>query len=233
MVRDVHLADRLNGYFAQALPLIRAAQASQPRPRSVPAARLAAIFSQARDPLERLQGATCSNVWSTAGLGADEVRICSVLAKLWDWHHYGHEGRNFLARCLTILGAERAPSDDELRQGYRVQTEHCPNGDHADRVDITVETDRSIIGIEVKIHAGEGKRQLARYIETISQRAQLMRRRNPQVVLLSPRRPADLQSSASWLTWRQVADAADIADAASTAGMLIREFGTFCRRLGR
>lgn len=232
MVQDLHIAERLNGYFAHASPLIRAAEAGEPCPHSVSAARLAAVFAQVRSPLERLQSSTCANVWVTAGLGTDEVRICSVLAKLWDWHHYGAEGRTFLARCLAILGAGHAPCDDELRQGYRVQTEHCPNGHLADRVDITVETNRSVIGIEVKIHAGEGERQLARYVETIALRARLMRRRNPQVVFLSPRRPADQQTSASWLTWHQVADAADMADADSTAGTLIREFGLFCRRLG-
>lgn len=232
MKQDARLAFKLNSYFELASPLIRAAQVGEARSHLVSAARLAAILREARIHLEQLQSATSANMWDTAGLGTDEVRICSVLAKLWDWHHYGNEGQMFLARCLSILGPDHAPSINELRQGYRVQTEHCLNDILADRVDITVETARSIVGIEVKVHAGEGERQLARYVQSIANRAALMRRCNPQVLFLSPRRPTDKHTSASWLTWRQVADAAAMADAANYAGLQIREFGKFCGKLG-
>lgn len=233
MNQDTRLASRLNAYFALASPLIRALQADKPPTHLVPAARLATILRQARVPFERLRSVTSANMWDTAGLGTDEVRVCSVLSKLWDWQHYGDEGRLFLQRCLSVLGPDRAPGINELRQGYRVQTDHCLNGNLADRVDITVETARSIVGVEAKIYAGEGERQIARYVQSIAQRAALMRRCNPQVLFLSPRRPTDQHTSASWLTWRQVADAADVADPVNSAGTQIREFGQFCRKLGR
>ena len=62
------------------------------------------------------------------------------------------------------------PDEAELALGYSVQTEHCLNGSGADRVDITVETQDAIVGIELKIFAGEGEAQLARYVAAIEVR---------------------------------------------------------------
>ena len=228
MSQNASLATRLNGYFQLATPLIQSAQANEIRPDIIPAARLEAILDRARTPLEKLRDARSANIWVTARLGSDEVRVCSVLAKLWDWHHYGSEGRDFLARCLSILGSDSAPGIDELKKGYRVQTEHCLNGVLADRV----ETVRSVIGIEVKIHAGEGDRQLPRYVQSIARRAALMRRANSQVLFLSPRPPAGDHKSVKWQTWHQVADAAGMADGSTSAGFQIRQFGQFCKNLG-
>lgn len=232
MDHDKSLLIRLNGYFADANPLLQAAGDDEASTTQMNAEQLASMLVRLRYPLEHLRDAACSNVWRTAGLGTNEVRISSALAKLWDANLYGTEGRMFLARCLSFLGQDRAPGVKELARGYQVQTEHCPNGDLADRVDITVETVRSIIGIEVKIHAREGERQLKRYVEAIGRRAVLMRKEIPLVVFLSSRRPSDRDASASWVTWHQIADAAAVADPTTPAGSQIIQFGQFCRKLG-
>ena len=231
MMHDAPKAVRLADFFRRASPLIR--EIVEPRRRPIAASHLATVLGQMHAPLERIRSAASANIWNTAGLRTDEVRICAVLAKLWDWHHYGSEGRLFLVRCLTALGPERAPDIGELERGYRVQTEHCLNGVSADRVDITIETDRSVVGVEVKIYAGEGNRQLARYVKSIALRAELIRRSNAQVIFLSPRGPSDQYMSERWLTWRQVADAAASANPATPAGFQIHEFGQFCRNLGQ
>jgi hypothetical protein len=231
IMHDAPKAARLADFFRCASPLIR--EIGKPRRWPITAPHLATVLGQMHAPLERIRSAASANIWITAGLRTDEVRICAVLAKLWDWHHYGSEGRLFLLRCLTVLGPERAPDICELGRGYRIQTEHCLNGLLADRVDITIETDRSVVGVEVKIYAGEGNQQLARYVKSIALRAELIRRSNPQVIFLSPRGPSNQYKSGRWLTWRQVADAAALANPATSAGFQIHAFGQFCRNLGQ
>ena len=230
---DANLLARLEVFFLRAAPLIRLNTADTHSIDDELGPRLQIALAQLREPLKALRDATCANVWSTAGLGTDEVRISSVLAKLWDEGQYGAEGRLFLARSLAFLGHGRTPSGDELEDGYRIQTEHCPNGEIGDRVDITVETQRSIFGIEVKILANEGERQLERYVLSIGQRAKRLRRENAQVIFLSPRAPDHKGTSAIWVTWRQIADAAALADRSTKAGSNIYDFGEFCMKLGR
>ena len=230
---DADLAARVNIFLWRAAPLIRLCDPDKVKTDASLVRRLDSVLTQLRKPLKNLQEIACANVWSSAGLGTDEVRVSSVLANLWDERLYGGEGRRFLGRCLALLGTDRAPSQNELERGYRIQTEHCPNGDVRDRVDITVETESAIVGIEVKILAGEGERQLLRYLRSIGRRAQLMRRRNAQVMFLSPRAPSQKDTAALWVTWRQIADAASVADRSTSSGSQIHDFGEFCRKLGR
>jgi hypothetical protein len=178
----------------------------------------------------------CQNPWLTAGLGRDEVRVSRVLAALWDRRHYGDEARAFLGRFFAVAGSE-FPDSAELARGYRVETEHCINGTTADRVDITIETDVSIIGIEVKVGAIEGHNQLARYAAAIKTRARLMQRANHSVIFLSPYASKEAvfkesDRSAIWVTWQTVAGAASVSDSISYTGWLISQFGIYCRRLG-
>lgn len=226
------LAARMTTFFGQTEQYLRGPISGTSSSPQVSSESLRAALAQLSGPLRCVQEARCANVWATAGLGNDEVRVCSVLAKLWDSNHYGNEARSFLQRCLNSLNTPDLPDMFELSEGYEVQTEHCPNANYADRVDITLETKRSVVGIEVKINAAEGDRQLERYVETMAQRAALTRRTNAKVIYLSARRPIDRSVQASWLTWRQVADAAALADALSPAGVIIRDFGEFCRHLG-
>lgn len=124
------------------------------------------------------------NPWSLAGLGQDEVRNAAALAGLWMSEFGGDTSKRFLA---SYLAGAIANIDwiYELDQGYRVATEVCPMGDVADRVDLVIETQAYLIGVEVKIRAGLGKEQLERYVASIYRRAKLQRL-VPWVVLLAP-----------------------------------------------
>lgn len=189
------------------------------------------FIGKLRDGLERAASEACSNPWLTAGLGHDEVRVSSVLAALWDRNQYGNEGRAFLARFLARAGSG-FPDEAELADGYKVQTEHCLNGAVADRVDITVETSTSIVGIEVKIYAGEGENQLPRYAAAIATRARLTRREVHRIIFLSPYAPGGGANGIGVVTWRAVAEAAAQANRSSPAGWLISQFGEYCCSLG-
>jgi hypothetical protein len=170
------------------------------------------------------------NPWSLASLGHDEVRNAAALAGLWMAELGGEASKRFLANYLSAA----IPGSNwigELAAGYRVGTEVCPMGDAADRVDIVVETARYLIGVEVKIGAGLGRKQLERYSASISRRAKLQNLR-PRVVLLAPFRAALSDVSSS--SWSDVARAAEAA-AASGAGdrtfvqLLIASFGDHVR----
>lgn len=144
------------------------------------------------------------NPWALASLGHDEVRNAAALAGLWMSEFGGETSRNFLGNYLSkaIAGVDWA---NELERGYRIETEVCPLGDAADRVDLIIETMRYLIGVEVKIRAGLGRQQLERYTASLVRRAKLQKL-SPQVVLLAPFQ-TKLPEVAS-TTWFDVARAA-------------------------
>ncbi len=230
-VADFALRERLAKFFGQASRSLDSETQRRAGAGQIDSERLGRFLVQLRGPLERTEGAACANPWLTAGLGHDEVRVSSVLAALWDRNQYGNQGRAFLARFLARAG-EGFPDEAELTAGYRVQTEHCLNGAVADRVDITVETRSSIIGIEVKIYAGEGESQLPRYAAAIATRARLTRRAAHRVIFLSPYTPKGGTDGIGVVTWRAVAETAAQANRSSYAGWLISQFGEYCRLLG-
>lgn len=131
-VGDEHLDQRLAHFFEQARPYFhRQSDEELPEPY-VDFERLACFLGRLRVPLDSAEAGACSNPWLTAGLGHDEVRISGVLAALWDRRLHGDEGRAFLARFLHSAGSD-FPDESELSYGYRVQTEHCLNGDGANQ----------------------------------------------------------------------------------------------------
>lgn len=144
------------------------------------------------------------NPWALASLNRDEVRNAATLAGLWMPEFGGAASIRFAASYLTSA----IPQIDwsiELGFGYRVATEVCPLGEGADRVDLVIETQRQLIGIEVKIGAGLGADQLERYSLAIRRRADLQDL-TPWVVLLAPFRTS-LPAIAS-TSWRDIARAA-------------------------
>lgn len=193
--------------------------------------RIKCFIDDLRVPLDKAVARSCANPWEVAGLFSDEVRVSAVLASLWDRHRYGDEGRAFLTRFFARAGDD-FPDDEELARGYFVQTEHCLNGATADRVDITVETHSSIVGIEVKIYAGEGTDQLARYVAAIQMRAKRTGRQKSKVIFLSPYIPTGNPVGVSTIDWRTVGEVAGEANRSSRAGWLIGQFGEYCRLLG-
>ncbi|MCV0386103.1 MAG: PD-(D/E)XK nuclease family protein [Nitrobacter sp.] len=199
--------------------------------RSLPTADLAVFFEMVREPLHDVRATTFTNPWVVAGLGHDEVRICSVLASLWDINRYGTEAVSFLARFLDASTEKRGFAVD-LNEGYRIQLEHCLNGAVKDRVDITIETRTAIIGIEVKVYASERDNQLFDYSEAITRRAELMRRKHHQIVFLSPYSSRNTDHDVPHISWRQLSDLAAMSDHTNRSGWLINQFGEFCRKLG-
>ncbi len=126
------------------------------------------------------------NVWQLAGLKRTEVRNAAVLAAMWSPGAMGDRAAAFLNGFLRRLPSDNElPSRDELMRGYVVKTEHCPTGAATERVDITVEGESFVLAVEVKIDAGEGPEQLARYRQSVEDWASTRRKRGA-VVLLAP-----------------------------------------------
>jgi len=228
---DSRLHRRLTRFFEQARLPLRRDVADETPDLSIDCERFERFIERLRAPLDSAEARACTNPWRTAGLGCDEVRVSAALATLWDRRRYGDEARLFLARFLARAGSG-FPDETELADGYRVQTEHCLNGTIADRVDITVETRSSIVGIEVKIYAGEGENQLSRYVAAIRTRAQLMRRTRHKVIFLSPYPPKGEADEVAKVDWQTVGEVAAQADQGTRAGWLIAQFGEYCRSLG-
>ncbi|RSU72134.1 hypothetical protein BRX37_20220 [Sphingomonas sp. S-NIH.Pt3_0716] len=197
-------ASRLHAAFdalRQALPM-----AHPPAPKQFYALHdLQSAFTALQRPLSvtREQGGLI-NVWALAYIGHDEVRNAAALAGLWMREFGGETSRNFLISYLSnALPGEHWGA--ELERGYRIETEVCPLGDAADRVDLVIETAVHLIGVEVKIRAGLGREQLERYSASIHRRAELQGLA-PRILLLAPfdTRLATVSST----TWQDVARAA-------------------------
>ncbi len=225
------LHDRLALFFEQALPLLFSEAEEEAADLQIDRDRFVRFIQQLRAPLNKAEARACSNPWLTAGLGNDEVRVSAALGALWDRRQYGDEARGFLIRFFARAGTG-FPDEMELADGYRVKNDHCLIVDVSDLVDITLETLSSFVGIEVKIYAGEGEDQLARYVAAIRSRARLMRRAKHKVIFLAPYSPKGAAEKVSYVTWRTVAEAAAQVDERTHAGWLIGQFGEYCRSLG-
>jgi hypothetical protein len=228
---DADIGDRLSQFFGDAGLFLRGLEEHPVANKLVDANRFCRFIDGLRVPLRQTEERACANPWTTAGLRQDEVRNCAVLADLWDRRKYGREAQAFLARFFDQAGSH-LPNDDELARGYTIQTEHCLNGTITDRVDITIETRSSIVGVEVKIFALERESQLSDYKAAIKARARLMGRAKHEVVFLSPYRSRDEAVSVPHITWRKLGGIASEADPSTHSGWLISQFGQHCRTLG-
>lgn len=183
-----------------------------PARASLDAERLAVILPALSATLAQSRSAgDAINPWTVAGIKRREVRNAAILASLWTPAQVGDVAATFLGefltRCVAMPGWE-LPTRAELALGYRMRVENCPGADGSDRVDIVVETARQLIGIEVKIDAGEGRDQLDRYVEAMRWNARLLGK-EPRVVFLAPFAPTrDDVIAADWSTVRAAAAAA-------------------------
>ncbi|MBB4836978.1 hypothetical protein HNP52_000029 [Sphingomonas kyeonggiensis] len=170
-----------------------------------PLGRVIEAFASLRAPLARarLQGGII-NPWVIAGLRRDEVRVAQALAGLWTLELGGAASRRFLAGCLAACIVD-IDWEAELATGYRVASEISPLGVHTERIDLTIETARHIVGIEMKIDAALGPRQLERYVEAISARAR-WQHATGHIVLLAPF--SSELDQVLHLSWPTVAEAA-------------------------
>lgn len=168
------------------------------------------------------------NPWAIAGIKDYEVRNSAALAGLWLADFGGDCSKRFLAAYLSSA-VDTIEWADELAHGYSVETEVDPAGEGVDRVDLVVQTQSYLIGIEVKINAGLGREQLERYSSSLTQRAQLLNLQ-PIVILLAPFK-SHLPSIKS-THWSNVSAAAAMAAGRqikerSFAQQLIASFGEY------
>ncbi|WP_394227920.1 PD-(D/E)XK nuclease family protein [Paracoccus marcusii] len=156
---------------------------------------------------EEQQAGALINPWSLADLRFNEVRTGAVLAGLWSESFGGRASRAFLTHYLSsALPGTCADWRVELELGYRVRKEFCPLGGLAERVDIVIETKRFLVGIEVKINAPLGERQLERYQEELGRHARVCGK-SAHVVLLS-RKSFSPVPGVPCLTWKDLAASA-------------------------
>jgi hypothetical protein len=170
-----------------------------------PGARVFDAFARLQAPLAlaRLEGGLI-NVWSIAGLKREEVRVAQALCGLWTFEFGGGASRRFLCHCLAAC----IPAIDweaELADGYRVASEISPLGLRTERIDMTIEAAKYIVGIEMKIDATLSPRQLERYVDGITARAKWQHALG-NVVLLAPF--GSPLPSVPQLSWSMLAEAA-------------------------
>lgn len=221
--------------FLQSWPAVRPAQSvvappAEPSPAEhlpFDAGRFATMMATLAPPLAHLraQGGLV-NPWRLAGLKRNEVRNAAALAGLWSPAQAGTLASDFLRAFLTRLATAEGshlPGEAELRAGYTVNVEQCPLGLASERVDLMIEGRSFLIGVEVKIDAPEGRRQLERYVEAIHRRA-ADRQLEPAIILLAPfsRKLAGVTCA----RWRDVAAAAraTATGRAQPASALLRRF---------
>lgn len=200
--------------------------------------RLAATLKRLRPLLDEERRRFTANPWAMAGIGRYEVRNCAVLAQLWDKRITGALASAFLASFIERIGVGNSslPTPGELAAHYVVRTEHCPNGMQSDRVDITIESESFLIGIEAKIDADVRENQLEDYCTVIRARAARLRiegKKHCVVYLTTDGRRASGVISASWrdiaLAARQCVTEAE--DQNSKQGWLIQCFADHLERL--
>lgn len=177
---------------------------------SMPAERFAQVVPELRSLIAaRTKRGDGINIWSAAGLGTDERRNVAALARLWMRSSIGDLATEFLSAFLRRVNGGDSIS---LEGGYHVHTEFLPMGDAAHRVDLVIETDTTIIGIEAKIRAPADKEQLARYARELELRAG--QKSAHLLIYLGPRMLEN--SCALGATWSAVSSAArEVARSAS------------------
>jgi hypothetical protein len=159
------------------------------------------------------------NPWTAAGLKRGEVRNAAVLATLWTPPTAGTAASEFLNAFLRRLDArsdQPLPTLASLKRGYVVRTEHSPLGESSERVDLTLEGEAFLIGIEVKIDALEGPNQLERYARSLSERGRGLGKQ-PFLIFLAPFPPREGLKQVLGLPQPILADWRDVAAAARSS----------------
>lgn len=218
---------RLRAFLAAAGPHLHREGAAPPD--RVSPTRLNEVLRRLRGPLEHQRSTGHAlNVWSVAGLKRDEVRNTAVLADLLRHERLGDNARAFLAAIVERARLSELEFPRIASAGaYRVSTEVCPMGQQDTRVDVVIETEAQLLGIEVKIGAFEGPHQLARYANVLRKRAALDGK-SAALIYLSHLPPAVLPQFAAHITWLDLQAAARTAarrDRRSTrASWLLMDF---------
>lgn len=177
---SANLGDRLRVFLDAASPLLRAPVATTEIIRSgLDPSSLRGTLDALRAPLAAsLERGDSFNPWTASRLGWDEVRNSAVLAEFMRFERVGERAVRFLDHFFRLSEKRTGqkielplPDEAMLRRGYSVGREICPIGENADRIDLLIEGSDFIVGIEVKIYAPEGIRQLERYRQSLEARA--------------------------------------------------------------
>ncbi|USI79077.1 PD-(D/E)XK nuclease family protein [Sphingopyxis sp. USTB-05] len=155
---------RITEFFAAARALFPHCLVQQPPINSTAIAR---FFGEIGQPIAdaRSRGVFL-NPWSMVRVDRLEVINSAVLTQFWDPRRSGSRAAAFLNAFFRRIERGRdchLPSKSELDMGYAITAEANPMAELSDRLDILIETKTQIVGIEIKIDAGEGVEQLARY----------------------------------------------------------------------
>lgn len=196
--------------------------------KSISASDLVGFFSEI-DILvdEERETGTLINPWSLADLRSNEVRTGAALAGLWSEAFGGRASSAFLTDYLSsALPYACADWRAELDVGYRVRKEVCPLGGQTERVDIVIDTRRFIVGIELKINAPLGERQLERYQDELGRHARACGK-IAHVILLS-RKTSCPVPDVPCTTWKDLA-----ASARSSCGLRARDRGFAAQLIAR
>lgn len=120
----------------------------------------------------RAQGRAVNFV-QLAGIGNDELRNSALLAWLLDCSGSHGQETAFLRRFLDCVRGPGCPEGFPIgansSSGYRTTVESSydeeeQNGKQRSRVDVELDGSAFLLFIEIKIQAGEGEKQLARYL---------------------------------------------------------------------
>ena len=153
---------------------------------------LRTLFEALRPHANRLKPAGDSiNIWRVAGLERDEVRNAAVLGWILDArqsHGYGASVLNALLCDLRRRQQGYFPVPDEVIGSYSVAREVYSFGDGQNRVDLMIDTQFSVIIIEVKIRAAERSHQVRDYLNVARERALNLKKSNSCVIYLTPKR---------------------------------------------
>jgi hypothetical protein len=165
----------------------------------VPLPRVAQTIEMLAEPLAQAQqqGAFL-DVWGVAGLKRNEIRTASVLAWLIDPAGSHGAGDDYLRAFWNRAGGH---DYFELTGPFRVLTEHSPDGDRGQRVDIVLVGKDQIIFIEVKIDAPQHRLQLERYTEVAKSLGKQF------LVIYLSEESEELPNQCKSIRWRDVAAA--------------------------
>lgn len=184
--------ERLSIFLSAARPLLKLAENVRPPAFIADPDRLIATLAALTPALEDARRlGLLINPWKLAGLKRNEVRNSAALAGLWSMPNGGKTAVKFLASFLGRLKLDDGRSllsAVQLGSDYSIRVEDCPLGDATERVDLVIESQKFIIGIEVKIDAPEGDRQLERYKSSLEQRGKNSGREVFLVYLAPPNR---------------------------------------------
>lgn len=110
-------------------------------------------------------------LWTIAGKAGENLAT-AYLGWLLGQQEIGVRLLKRVSECTEFLDKQARISDESLEQVPKVHLEvPTSNDDVAGRIDMILETDRWVIGVESKFHAGFQPGQPDKYVKTIQERA--------------------------------------------------------------